>query len=457
MKPTTPTLVSLIAGLALSGALPLACNGDGDDDGIIPKDESDADTDSDADADADADSDADTDVPLLCEPLLPPTDAVTIASGTDLVEAIGSAAPGSVLALEAGTYEVSGPVSIDRPLTLLSGTGNRDDVVIDGVRSKGNLFEVSSSDVVFAHLTLANSGQHLVSVRPAGSSITGPTLHDVHLLDAGRTAVTVVGDDAGNWVDDGTVSCSRIELTREGQDFTGGACSTAGIDVEGARGWTVRDNHITGLWCPNGTPGPAIRFTRGSRDATITRNVINDVSLGIIVGETQDQVGRTYPDIVERCGKTVMQSVDAVVSNNIVSAYEDELLYSSAGVVAGIRAESSCDVAVIHNSVYAREKGAFEPGSSIEMTFETTTGIFANNLMSHAFRRIGGAAADETNNVENAPPTSWFFAAEDDFHTAPAAKWAIDQGSADYLDIVDVDIDNQPRSDGSPDVGADEQ
>jgi hypothetical protein len=445
--------LSPIRTLCIATLLAASCNGDKDGDDIVPKDEGDADADSDADADADADTDADTDTgsPPLCARIEPGAGAIAIGPGDDLAAAIAGASAGAVLALDDGTYDVVGPIAIGVPLTLVSASGDRAAVVIDGGHAPGNLFEVSASDVTLAHVTLAGSGAHLVSARPVGAPITGLVLHDLHLLDAGRTAVSIAGDGVDLWVDEGSLSCSRVELTDAGRAFVG-ACEIAGIDAEGASGWTVRDNQFHGLWCDTAVPGPAIRFTRGSRSVTVTRNVLTDVAFGIVVGETQDQLGRTWPDVADLCGPTVLQAIGAVVTNNIVSAYEDDIGFSASGVITGIRAESSCDVAVVHNSVFA----ASAPQSSIDLRYETTTGVVANNLTSHAIRRLDGALAGQTGNVEDADPGSWLFPSQNDFHTAPAATWAIDQGDPEHLDLVPTDIDDQPRSDGLPDVGADE-
>ena len=53
----------------------------------------------------------------------------------------------------------------------------------------------------------------------------------------------------------------------------------------------------------------------------------------------------------------------------------------------------------------------------------------------------------------------WFvqhhFPAGGDFHTSPAAEWAIDQGST--ANTLPDDVDRELRTDGLPDIGADER
>ncbi|MEQ1507610.1 MAG: hypothetical protein ABMB14_35595 [Myxococcota bacterium] len=437
--------VAVVAALA-------SCAGDKDDTTIEPLDDGDADTDADADSDTDTDSDADTDptTPELCGLVAIPADAVDVALTDDLAAAVAAAAPGATLALADGIYAVTGPLRLTQPITLVSRSQSPDAVTIDGGRVGGDLIEVTGSDVVLAHLTLANSVDHLVHVAPASGDLTGVKVHDVHLVDAGHAGVRIEG--AGPYADDGEVSCSTIELTDAGRSYAGSQCAVGGIEAEGARGWTVRDNHLVGFFCPFGQSGAGIRFWRGSRDTVITRNQLNDVSIGIVAGETQDQIGRTYPDAP--CGPAIVQSIGATVTNNIVAAYRDDLVDSDRGIVVGIRAESSCDLLMVHNSVFA----VAEPSSSsIEHRFAATTGSVGNNLMSHVIRRLDDSAADDVQNLENVTFDTWFFPAQGDFHTAPAATWAIDQGSTEFLDRVPDDVDAEPRSDGLPDVGADER
>jgi len=76
--------------------------------------------------------------------------------------------------------------------------------------------------------------------------------------------------------------------------------------------------------------------------------------------------------------------------------------------------------------------------------------------VSHALVRLDDSQLTNAGNLENVQPDTWFFPADRDFHTSPAASWAIDQGVTDYLDRVSDDVDGEPRADGYPDVGADE-
>ena len=107
---------------------------------------------------------------------------------------------------------------------------------------------------------------------------------------------------------------------------------------------------------------------------------------------------------------------------------------------------------VIHNSV---QSAVAPDAASIEHRYDTTTGVIANNLASYVIRRLDASALDEDTNLENVGADTWFYPAGGDFHTAPGATWAVDQGSTAHT--LPDDVDGEPRDDGLPDVGADER
>lgn len=436
-----------IATLALPFLL-IACGGDKDGT-VVPKTTPTGDT-----GPTDTVTDTGTPPALPCDPL-PAQTGITVTPSDNLEAVLADAVAGDVFLVEPGTYTIGDPIVLSTPVTVRSSTDVATDVVIDMDYASGDLIQVAASDVTLAHLTLTRSGDALVRTTPDGASITGLRLHDVRLIDPAGVAVVIAPSaDETAFADDGAITCSHLELTNDGRDEVVGLCGTGGIDASFVRGWEVRDNTIDGFWCERELPAaPGIRFTRGSRDVQIFRNVLLDSPRGIVAGQTPDQLGRRYDD--DPCGDVFAQGIDISVTNNIVSAWRDALVFDSDfGIEYGIRAESSCNVRLIHNSVAHREMPSGL--ASIEHRYPITSGMVGNNYVSHSVTRSDDSTADVDTNIELAPPTSWYFPTQDDFHLAPAATDAIDQGSTAFLTEVPEDLDREAR-DGAPDVGADER
>lgn len=388
----------------------------------------------------------------ICAPLRSQKGSTVLASD-NLVARVINADSGDVLLLEPGTYVVNGTLTIDKPLTIRSTTNNAADVIIDGNYDSGNLFDIEADDVTIAHVTLTQSKEHTVSIVPeSGQTIVRFRMHGVRVLNSGAYGVFVnAGRQVGKkweWdaVDTAEISCSSFELEDAARIRLAAICDTGAIDVAGGRGWIVRDNHIENFFCEGTSVPHALRFWRGSRDTIITRNTLIDTPVGIVVGQSQDDIGREYADAdcVESNG--IPQTVDTQVTNNIVSTND------APAMEVGILAESSCRSRIVHNSIHSTLEG----DASVVHRYPTTTGLLANNLMSDTSRRFVNSALRVNTNYESAPDTVWAFVGGEDYRLAPGAKGAIDMGSDQYLGLVPVDIDNEPR-DATPDIGADER
>ena len=112
----------------------------------------------------------------------PPLQAATTEvrpGGDALAQAVAAAAPGDVLRLDPGVH--SGPIFIDRPLSLLGEPG----AVIDG-RRLGRTLDVRSPGVVIRHLALTGSGLSLEKMDAAiflEQTATGAVVEDNEIKD----------------------------------------------------------------------------------------------------------------------------------------------------------------------------------------------------------------------------------------------------------------------------------
>jgi nitrous oxidase accessory protein len=119
---------------------------------------------------------------LLCALLLLSGNgaAAAVAPGIDtLAAAIGAAAPGDVLRLEAGVYR--GPVNIDRSITI---TGSPASVIDAG--GQGRVVTIAAPDVVIRGITIRGSGNRL-DIEDSGIFVTAAgdrvLIEDNHLED----------------------------------------------------------------------------------------------------------------------------------------------------------------------------------------------------------------------------------------------------------------------------------
>ncbi len=448
---------SLFAGVLIScGGAKEECGEGADCADTSDTDVADTDTDTDADTDADTDTDTDTDTNASCDPLdVPQGNQVVIASGdvSALVDAVNTAQVGDVILLEDGIFSMGGQyLWIDvEDITLRSQSGNRSAVIIDGEYSTTEIVTVAASNVTVAHLTLSRAYTHGVHVVGGDAAdTTGTVLYDIHVLDPGEQAIKV-NTGPGTYPDNGLIACSHLELTDSGRPQIRNNCYTGGVDSHQTRGWSIRDNLVEGFWCESGLSEHGIHMWRSNAETVIERNVIRNCARGIGLGLTDQSAPniRTYADI--SCGNDYVDDYRGTVRNNTVFANDSGLFASDYGFDTGIALAAACESTVVHNTVFSTQA----PFSSIEWRFDPTSAYIANNIVSHnLMERTPGIATLESN-LDGADST-WFVDASNANLHLDAAAPAVNAGAVLTAGMCETDIDQEPRSDGSPDVGADE-
>ena len=375
-------------------------------------------------------------IPSSACPRLPvasgPTVRVTPGQAGRLPAIVAGAEPGTTILLADGVYAVDQTIRIRaEDVALRSASGKPSAVVLDGGYRVGDLVAVDAGGATIAELTLRRSAWHLVhAVPPEGAdALSGLSLYRLALVDASQQFVKINPNGGPGSVDRGRLECSTLRLTVAGRPRVSTVlpCYTGGIDAHAARGWAVRLNRFSGIYCKEGLAEHAVHFWVGSRDTLVERNVIVNCARGIGFG------------LGDR-GHT-----GGMIRNNVVVA-------GGASMDTGIGLENADGARVYHNTVWvsARARGHFSgidvrfPGSSADVRNNLTTRI---TIRDSARARVGA-------NLEGAPGTLFVAPGRLDFHLRPSARAAIDRGEP--LAEAGLDLDGQPHTRGRPDLGADE-
>ena len=360
----------------------------------------------------------------LCPPLSPPTGStVTVSSEAELRDQAYSAAAGTTIIVQPGTYNMQNYVHVvNDGIAIRGATGNRDDVILDfgGMTSGYFGILVEADDVTIADLTIRNAHDHGVSIQGRDR----PVLYNLHIQDIGDQLVKV--NPWGDGSEDGLLACSRLEYTTAAPDEY-----TNGISAHNAHRWVVRDNEWYRIRTPGNAPVPTILFWSASSDTVVERNLLVDCYQGISFGNASHGPG---------------DHTGGVVRNNFI--------YASLPHDVVIEMVHATDWLVAHNTALLFNPDGVTWG--MEARFSDTQGTFAYNLTNmDIWPDRDGANATDSGNVTNAQ-SSWFVdAANADLHLVASATAAIDQ-AATLADVPD-DFDGDARPIGpAPDVGADE-
>lgn len=394
-------------------------------------------------------------LPDPCPVMAAPTGMVITVQpdrADELPDIVGDAPEGSTVVLDPGTYPIDRALYFNAPgVTLRSSTGRPQDVIIDAQRQATVAVFIQQPRITLAELTLTQPVEHHVHVSGSDQAAAdGMVGYRLRLVDPGAISFKVNPSTQEQPADDGILACSTLVLTDQGRQALGDQCDqVAGVAGFGAFGWTIRDNHIEGMWCETGFAGSAIRFLETSAHTTVLRNTIRDCTSGIMLGLWEDiEPRRTYASVP--CGAGYFDHVGGVISNNTVVASGTGLAASEVGFDTGIGLWNVCDATVVHNTVVS----AVETYNSIEYRFTRTQARVVNNLVTNEILDRDEAGVPVAGNAivglsEFVDPLGG------DVHLVEGAS-AIDAGVQLGQDAVLHDIDGDPRDD-RPDIGADER
>lgn len=280
-----------------------------------------------------------------------------------LQQAIAAASPGDVLVLASGVHR--GPLLIDRPLTLLGGSG----ATIDG-QGHGSTIEVTAPHVVLRELAIRNSG-HSDEDMNAG----------VFLAHTASDAVVedniLTGNLVGVWVHgapNATVRQNRIV----GWNARNLNDSGNGVYVWNAPGALILDNDISG-----GRDGI---FTNASRNDVFHGNRLHGVRFAVHYMYTNDSEVSDNISIGNHAGYVIMFSNHLIIRDNVSNHDRDHGMlfnYANRSQITGnvVRGGEKC--VFIYNANMNRFSDNWFEGCDIGVHF--TAGSERNEISGNAF------------------------------------------------------------------------
>lgn len=376
---------------------------------------------------------------------------VPVATSAQLLAAVAGAAPGDVITLAPGTYDVAQNIFVRNAGTaaapIVMRAARLGDAAIRFTRGAGGGF-VEGFNVGVPHWIFENLDIEGVCATHSQCE------HAFHIV--AQADLTVVRDcrlhefNAAIKGNGGTVDGVRFfpdDVLLEGNHiFNSTVRSTsnpvAAIDVVGGRRWVVRSNRIEDYAKGAGNLISYHGFLKGgSSDGLIERNLVfceRRHSGGIRVGLSLGGGGGGTAQVCQD-GICTPQHRRGTVRNNIVLNCPD----------VGIDLNAAADSQVHHNNVYDT--------FGIGLRHSTSSADLRNNLLSGSISTRDGSLASTGSNLEGITPAifqAWFRDPANADFTLVDGGSLVDLGevipsphqvSSDYCDH---------RRDGMPDIGA---
>jgi hypothetical protein len=372
-------------------------------------------------------------LPPEAPPLPAPSGTVvSVASVTQLQDAIATLTSGTTIVVQPGRYALTRDLWIRNVsnVALRGATNDRDDVVIVGrgmtTSGVGMVLHVSNaSDVLIANLSLGEVYYHPLQLH-GESNVSDVHVYNVRFFDGGEQLLKA-STNRLTGVLRGLIEYSVFEYTSMGPDDG----YTNGVDALLASDWVIRHNLFRNIRSSGTLTGPAVLMW---------------------VGSTGTQ---TYGNTFINCERAINYgiSVSGIRPDHQGGSIYNNFIYREVGGTphpdAGISVWDSPGTAVFHNTVI--QNGTYP--AAIEARYTSTTGVLIqNNLTDGRILLRDGSPASVVSNYTSAGWDLFVDSAAGDLHLAETATVAIDQA---VPGSVVTDWDGQPR-DMMPDLGADE-
>ncbi len=356
--------------------------------------------------------------------------SVTVSTAAQLTTALSNANSGGdkEILLQDGDYALSNTLHVMADgVAIRSASGNRSAVTIRGQGMQGGIGNgvyVEGHNFTLQDVTIGEVANHAVQL-----AVGYDNLHINNCVIRDTYEQMVKGPyDAGQM----DVSCDNGLIENCYFYYTAGVGPQwyiGGVDVHNGHGWIIRDNIFQDIESPNSAVAEhAVHFWSSSSGTLVERNnIINcDRGVGFGLGERGHSGG--------------------IIRNNMI--YHDA---GGAFADAGISLENSPDTQVYNNTVYQEHSYS----NAIEYRYSGTENVFiANNLTNKAIRSRDGGSGTVRNNYTDAAAVMFADAASGDLHLASAVAGVVNAG--EEISGLTDDCDGDYRTDGQPDIGADE-
>jgi hypothetical protein len=367
---------------------------------------------------------------------------VTVATATQLNDAVARARAGTTILVADGRYTLSKPLHIRADRVSLRGKGgDRTKVVLDGGGTLSEAIWLSTcSGVTIADLTVRDVRANAVKLN-SETGVQRARVYNCEFRNIWQRAVKAVAVPETDRERLRPQDC-RIEYCLFANDRpkkfgddpddtpeSFGGDYIAGIDLMYATRWVIRDNVFRGINGRTGQGRGAIFLWCDSRDCVVERNVIVDCDAGISLGNALHE-----PKAPPHC-------TGCVVRNNCVTRAPE----------GGIAALYTKDCKILHNTV-CDTTGKIVRGVRVELAADGL--VVANNLLAGPKVVINTKSRVEVQNNREGGATSAFVdAAGGDLHLAGRINGVVDAG--ELLPDAPRDLDGRRRG-SRADLGAHE-
>jgi len=151
-------------------------------------------------------------------PISPNAPVINVSSEQDLQNAVSSAAAGSVINVQPGTYNLSSTLYVrNSDITITGPDGSCDTVILAGKGMDNSNYGQTAHGIwtdapglTVRNLTIKDVYYHSIALNHGAES---PLIYNVKMLDAGEQFIKASSAPDGNYVDNGRVEYSVMAYT----------------------------------------------------------------------------------------------------------------------------------------------------------------------------------------------------------------------------------------------------